>query len=174
MTGTCSGWVAYSYITKDPYVLVGSAPGLLVSIWLNFGAIKLQYNPMYDIRFNSLQNKDVEQNKNEVKGHNHVESSAFDTNSSISQRNSIVSWRTISLASNQKSKVDDETISKTTEDNKVKTPSQESYPHIGATSTLSSSIVGASSSPADIISATGRRILYLKMIEMHGCILSFT
>ncbi len=53
MTGTCSGWVAYSFLTKDPYVLAGSAPGLIVSLWLNFGAIKLQYNPDYEIEFDT-------------------------------------------------------------------------------------------------------------------------
>lgn len=43
MTGNCLGWVAYSYLTKDLFVLFANAPGLLLSIWLNFGAVKLQY-----------------------------------------------------------------------------------------------------------------------------------
>ena len=43
MTGNCAGWIAYSYLTKDLFVLFANVPGLLVSMWLNFGAIKLQY-----------------------------------------------------------------------------------------------------------------------------------
>lgn len=43
MTGNCLGWVAYSYLTKDLFVLFANVPGLLFSIWLNMGAAKLQY-----------------------------------------------------------------------------------------------------------------------------------
>lgn len=43
MTGNCAGWIAYSYLTKDLFVLFANVPGLMVSIWLNLGAIKLQY-----------------------------------------------------------------------------------------------------------------------------------
>ena len=47
MTGNCAGWIAYSYLTKDLFVLFANVPGLMVSIWLNFGAIKLQYRTAY-------------------------------------------------------------------------------------------------------------------------------
>ena len=43
MTGNCAGWIAYSYLTHDLFVLFANVPGLLVSVWLNLGAIKLQY-----------------------------------------------------------------------------------------------------------------------------------
>lgn len=43
MTGNCLGWCAYSYYTNDPYVLASNLPGLLLSLWLNIGACKLQY-----------------------------------------------------------------------------------------------------------------------------------
>lgn len=43
MTGNCLGWVAYSYLTEDLFVLFANAPGLILSVWLNCGAIKLQY-----------------------------------------------------------------------------------------------------------------------------------
>eukprot|EP00545_Synedropsis_sp_CCMP1620_P005943 CAMPEP_0119017388 /NCGR_PEP_ID=MMETSP1176-20130426/16416_1 /TAXON_ID=265551 /ORGANISM="Synedropsis recta cf, Strain CCMP1620" /LENGTH=241 /DNA_ID=CAMNT_0006971099 /DNA_START=46 /DNA_END=771 /DNA_ORIENTATION=- len=43
MTGNCLGWVAYSYYTKDPFVLASNVPGLILSFWLNSGASKLQY-----------------------------------------------------------------------------------------------------------------------------------
>lgn len=43
MTGNCLGLVAYSYYTDDPFMLAANLPGLLLSLWLNQGAIKLQY-----------------------------------------------------------------------------------------------------------------------------------
>lgn len=46
MTGNCLGWVAYAYYTRDPFVLAANLPGLLISFWLNFGAIKLQYHDL--------------------------------------------------------------------------------------------------------------------------------
>jgi solute carrier family 50 protein (sugar transporter) len=46
MTGNCLGWVAYAYYTHDPFVLAANLPGFIISLWLNFGAIKLQY---YDL-----------------------------------------------------------------------------------------------------------------------------
>uniref|UniRef100_A0A7S1Y776 Bidirectional sugar transporter SWEET n=1 Tax=Grammatophora oceanica TaxID=210454 RepID=A0A7S1Y776_9STRA len=43
MTGNCLGWNAYAYYTSDPFILSANLPGLLLSIWLNSGAAKLQY-----------------------------------------------------------------------------------------------------------------------------------
>jgi solute carrier family 50 (sugar transporter) len=43
MTGNCLGWIIYAYYTHDPFVLSANLPGLILSLWLNFGAIKLQY-----------------------------------------------------------------------------------------------------------------------------------
>ena len=43
MTGNCLGWCAYSYYTNDPFVLASNLPGLVLSLWLNIGACKLQY-----------------------------------------------------------------------------------------------------------------------------------
>ena len=40
------GWVAYAVITQDLFVLFANAPGLVLSIWLNMGAAKLQYQEM--------------------------------------------------------------------------------------------------------------------------------
>lgn len=37
------GWIAYAYYVRDPYILASNIPGILVSIWLNVGASKLQY-----------------------------------------------------------------------------------------------------------------------------------
>jgi solute carrier family 50 (sugar transporter) len=43
MTGNCLGWCSYAYYTKDPFILASNLPGLVLSIWLNMGAAKLQY-----------------------------------------------------------------------------------------------------------------------------------
>ena len=48
MTGNCFGWLAYAYYTKNPFVLASNIPGLLVSVWLNAGASKLQYYAQID------------------------------------------------------------------------------------------------------------------------------
>jgi uncharacterized protein with PQ loop repeat len=37
------GWCAYAYYASDPFILASNVPGLLVSLWLNIGAAKLQY-----------------------------------------------------------------------------------------------------------------------------------
>ena len=47
MTGNCMGWIGYSYLTGDLFVLMANVPGLLVSVWLNVGACKLQYRTMH-------------------------------------------------------------------------------------------------------------------------------
>ena len=47
MTGNCLGWIAYSFLTKDLFVLFANVPGFMISIWLNLGAIKLQYRTQY-------------------------------------------------------------------------------------------------------------------------------
>jgi solute carrier family 50 protein (sugar transporter) len=43
MTGNCLGWVVYGYYTRDPFIVASNLPGLILSIWLNLGAAKLQY-----------------------------------------------------------------------------------------------------------------------------------
>ena len=43
MTGNCFGWLVYAYYSRDPFVLASNIPGIMVSIWLNSGASKLQY-----------------------------------------------------------------------------------------------------------------------------------
>lgn len=44
MTGNCLGWCVYGYYTHDPFMLASNFPGLIVSLWLNIGAAKLQYH----------------------------------------------------------------------------------------------------------------------------------
>ena len=44
------GWVGYSFLTKDLFVLFANLPGLMVSVWLNVGACKLQYREYYDAK----------------------------------------------------------------------------------------------------------------------------
>jgi hypothetical protein len=43
MTGNTCGWVAYAFLTKDIFVLIGNAPSFILSLWLNIGACQLQY-----------------------------------------------------------------------------------------------------------------------------------
>jgi solute carrier family 50 protein (sugar transporter) len=43
MLGNCYGWIVYSMLLENYYLFFGSAPGFLVSIWLNLQAVKLQY-----------------------------------------------------------------------------------------------------------------------------------
>lgn len=46
LTGNCLGWCAYAYYTNDPFILVSNLPGLVLSLWLNAGAAKLQYQQL--------------------------------------------------------------------------------------------------------------------------------
>jgi len=48
MIGNCAGWLGYSYLTLDLFLFFANAPGFLLSLWLNFGAIKLQYIDNYE------------------------------------------------------------------------------------------------------------------------------
>jgi len=41
--GNCLGWVVYGYYTRDPFVVAANLPGVVLCIWLNSGAAKLQY-----------------------------------------------------------------------------------------------------------------------------------
>jgi len=72
MTGNCIGWLAYSYITLDLFVFFANAPGLMISIWLNVGAMKLQYYEEI-IKYSSIQTiegqageESEEENQNET------------------------------------------------------------------------------------------------------------
>ena len=44
MTGNCIGWVTYSYLINNLFVFFANAPGLILSVWLNMAAAKLQYS----------------------------------------------------------------------------------------------------------------------------------
>jgi len=43
MTGNTAGWVAYAFLTKNIFLLVGNGPSFLLSLWLNIGACQLRY-----------------------------------------------------------------------------------------------------------------------------------
>jgi len=43
MLGNSLGWIAYSFLSQNFYVFLPNSPGLLLSIWLNIQAIKIQY-----------------------------------------------------------------------------------------------------------------------------------
>ncbi|KAL7558703.1 hypothetical protein ACA910_013420 [Epithemia clementina (nom. ined.)] len=53
MTGNCLGWIVYGYYLdpRDVFVVAANLPGFVISLWLNFGAAKLQYKELLeDIR----------------------------------------------------------------------------------------------------------------------------
>jgi len=52
------GWVAYSFLTSDMFVLSANAPGVILSLWLNFGAVKLKYRETYEAASSILSNDD--------------------------------------------------------------------------------------------------------------------
>lgn len=63
MLGNCMGWVLYGTLLQNLWVFFGNAPGLLVSIWLNLGAVKLLYQKhhvteMRDVTVAFLNNKE--------------------------------------------------------------------------------------------------------------------
>lgn len=62
--GNCIGWLAYSYIILDLYVFWANSPGLLISIWLNIGAMKLQYYEEI-IKYSSIETTNLERGTNE-------------------------------------------------------------------------------------------------------------
>lgn len=43
MTGNCIGWTGYSFVVHDYFILLSNGPGIFISLWLNFGAAKLQH-----------------------------------------------------------------------------------------------------------------------------------
>ncbi|CAJ1953993.1 unnamed protein product [Cylindrotheca closterium] len=50
MTGNTVGWCAYGYYNHDPFMLASNFPGLVLSVWLNMGAAKLQYQDRIRLR----------------------------------------------------------------------------------------------------------------------------
>jgi solute carrier family 50 (sugar transporter) len=50
MCGNCLGWTVYGYYQRDPFVVAANLPGLVLSIWLNSGASKLQYLALTEAR----------------------------------------------------------------------------------------------------------------------------
>lgn len=46
----CLGWTVYGYYRRDPFVVAANLPGLVLGIWLNSGAAKLQYLELFEAR----------------------------------------------------------------------------------------------------------------------------
>jgi solute carrier family 50 (sugar transporter) len=57
--GNCLGWTVYGYYTRDPFVVAANLPGLILSIWLNSGASKLQYLALTESRKRRESHRDV-------------------------------------------------------------------------------------------------------------------
>jgi hypothetical protein len=45
--GNCWGWIVYGYLRQNIFVMLANVPGLFVSIFLNNGAIKVQYYTLW-------------------------------------------------------------------------------------------------------------------------------
>jgi solute carrier family 50 protein (sugar transporter) len=63
--GAGLGWVAYAVVKQDLFVLFSNAPGFVLSIWLNMGAAKLQYQEMlrsYNVGSNESHSLQLEEN----------------------------------------------------------------------------------------------------------------
>ena len=43
MLGNCLGWVTYAILKQNLFIFFGNAPGFIMSVWLNLGAVKLLY-----------------------------------------------------------------------------------------------------------------------------------
>lgn len=41
MLGNCFGWVLYGMLIQNLWIFAGNAPGFILSVWLNLGAVKL-------------------------------------------------------------------------------------------------------------------------------------
>ena len=44
IAGNCIGWVTYSFLIRNLFVFGANMPGLILSVWLNMAAAKLQYS----------------------------------------------------------------------------------------------------------------------------------
>merc|ERR1719350_2249645 len=64
MTGNCIGWVTYSFLIQDYFVFLANAPGIIISIWLNFGAVKLQYLHCYESICSSMRGIEITESNN--------------------------------------------------------------------------------------------------------------
>lgn len=49
--GNCFGWILYGYFHQNLIVAASAMPGLLISLYLNIGAIKLQYHALHKERW---------------------------------------------------------------------------------------------------------------------------
>lgn len=50
MCGNCLGWTVYGYYQHDAFLVAANLPGLILSVWLNSGASKLQYLALSEAR----------------------------------------------------------------------------------------------------------------------------
>jgi solute carrier family 50 (sugar transporter) len=66
MSGNCLGWLIYAHFAHDPFILASNIPGILVSVWLNVGASKLQYiQVMEKQQANETANENIVQEQEE-------------------------------------------------------------------------------------------------------------
>ena len=63
MLGNCIGWITYSILIQNIFVLMANAPGLLLSVYYNMQAVKLQFHEdrSTDLRKSIVSALEVEQ-----------------------------------------------------------------------------------------------------------------
>src|SRR6056300_437492 len=60
MLGNCAGWIGYSFMIQNWFVFLPNAPSLILAVWLNIQAIKINYgsyrsNELRDTLFEALE-----------------------------------------------------------------------------------------------------------------------
>lgn len=96
MTSNCIGWISYSLLKNDIFMFLGCAPGLIISMWLNYGVIKLQYYQTLSSSSSSFQKHEQDRLIKDVPV---VYNVYDDYEKDIRQGDSICTWSTTSASS---------------------------------------------------------------------------
>ena len=89
MTGNCLGWIVYGYYLepKDGFIVAGNVPGLVISLWLNLGAAKLQYKQVLQDMWQQQLRAEEEEEQNAKSSHTSNEHSSSGDEDNHSQTN---------------------------------------------------------------------------------------
>ncbi|KAG7351533.1 sugar efflux transporter [Nitzschia inconspicua] len=91
MLGNCFGWVLYGILRNNFWVYFANAPGLLMSLWLNLGAVKLLYQKHHSTAIRSSlvlylqqhQQQQQQQEDDDDQPQQPISASVFDTSPSF-------------------------------------------------------------------------------------------
>jgi len=69
MIGNCIGWIGYSYVIQDFFVLAANVPGLFISLWLNTNAAKLLHmDTIKEANVKDYSRLEGEEKENDISG----------------------------------------------------------------------------------------------------------